>query len=122
MLPNEYSNCTSKFSLSFFILSSSGFHHLNINTVINDENLKHKDELETGKVCIILVYIAVTVHVIYSYWCLFVKHLLHLKGHICFLAVLMLLRQIQVSGLLWTGRNKRRSKIICPKLSRHIIQ
>ena len=31
-------------------LLSSGFHHLNINSVINDENLKKRDELEIGKV------------------------------------------------------------------------
>ena len=47
-------NCTRVFA--FFILSSSGFHHLNIDAVINDENLKNRDELEIGKVCIILVY------------------------------------------------------------------
>jgi len=54
-LPNDNERLEVEQVLSLIISYLGGFHHLNINSVLNDENLKKRDELEIGKVVTLLL-------------------------------------------------------------------
>lgn len=54
-LPSDNERLEVEQVFSLIISYLGGFHHLNINSVINDENLKKRDELEIGKVVTLLL-------------------------------------------------------------------